>query len=125
MADQIDTPAAASDLRTRILAAAPLPRVAMLIPEWGQTVYVRMLRSGESDAFDRETIRRRKKEPDRVRVRERMLIGTVEDADGRPLFKPEDEDALAAKGVGELDRLFRMAVRMTGRLDDDEAAAEN
>lgn len=106
--------------REAILGAAAEPSFAFVnVPAWGN-VRVYALPSGEKDAFDRETIRRRKKTPDRIRFGERILIACVRDADGRPLFTAADEDALAAIPAGQVARPVRAAMKLSGWFEDDE-----
>lgn len=106
--------------RDEILAGGEAPYANVLVREWGGTVRVRMISAGERDALDRETVRRRRKAPDRIRVRERLVIACAVNGDGQPLFKPEDEEALSRKPVAGLDRVFRVAAKLNGFVDEDD-----
>lgn len=99
---------------------------AVLVPEWNNaSVYVRMMNGRERATFDRETIRRKRKERDRVNVRERLVIETAEDSEGRRIFSATDEDMLSEQGVAAVDRIFKVAAKLNGYLDDEDDASGN
>lgn len=106
-------------------AAAKAETAAVLVKEWGGSVHLRQLTAAERDALDRETVRRSRKDKERVRFRERLLIACAVHPDGTPLFTAEDEDRLSGMPVAGLDRLYRVAVRMNGFGDEDEDDAGN
>jgi hypothetical protein len=124
MSDSTDTPAASGGIRAQVAAAADKPRCGVLVQEWGTTVYIRTARSDEVTDFLTETSRRRKKTPGKVRFAERLIILTATDANGSPVFTADDEDMLAGRGMGAIDKLLRVACRMNG-LSSDEADAGN
>lgn len=108
-------------LRDEILAIDDKPIAAVIVPQWdNKTVYLRMLLASERDKFDKETVKRKKKDAASVRVRERLVILCAQDEHGAPLFKPEDEEALANKGNAAIDRLFRIACKHNGFIEEDE-----
>lgn len=111
--------------RDQIFAADDTPRASILVKEWGGVVYGRTMTGEERDAFDRETIRRRRKDKDHIRLRERLIILCTTDADGKAIFTADDEDRLAAKGCKATDRVWVALARLNGFADEDEDDAGN
>lgn len=97
------------------------PKAAVFVREWGNKRFlIRTIEADERAQFDKETARRSKRDKSRVRVRERLVILCTEDEHGAPVFKPEDEEMLASKSNAAIDRLFRVACKHNGFLEDDE-----
>lgn len=96
----------------------------VLVPQWGGPVRVYSMTSAEQEAFDRESVKRKKKHQD-MRVRERMIVATVRADGGSPLFMPSDEEALSRQPSAILDRVFKVACKVNGYGDDDEDDAGN
>lgn len=113
-------PTTAADLRAAAAAAKPRPRGAVTVPEWGGTIFVGVKTGDWRALFDRETIRRRKKDPERIRIRERLVIDTAEDQAGAPVFTAADENMLAAAAIGPVDRVFKLSAKLNGFLDDED-----
>lgn len=108
-------------LRDEILAIDDKTIAAVNVPQWGnKVVRLRMLLASERDKFDKETVKRRKKDASTVRVRERLVILCAQDENGAPLFKPDDEEALCNKSNAAIDKLFRVACKHNGFIEDDE-----
>lgn len=114
--------------RDAILAADDLKLEEVEVPEWGGCVYVRTLPGAERDEFDQAIYDARGK-GDAVDVRGvkvRLLVAALCDADGLPVFGPEDAEALNAKSSRVLDRLFDVAQTLNGLTADDvEELAKN
>lgn len=125
MSEASETPITASDIRAKAAASKPRQRGVALIPEWGGSVYACTLSGDQRADFDRETLKRKKKTPDKIRVRERLTILTAEDTHGAKAFTPADEDMLAAMDVGPVDRFFKLSARLNGFLDDEDDGGPN
>lgn len=89
---------------SQILAANDVKVEPVDVPEWGGTVYVRVLRGTDRDQFE-EWIN---KEKDRS-VRCRFLVLTLCDEKGSLLFTPEQVAALGEKSGEVLGRVFDKA----------------
>jgi hypothetical protein len=74
------------------------------VPEWGGTVYVRVLRGTDRDHFEEWV----NKEKDKS-VRCRFLVLSLCDETGGLLFKPEQVTALGEKSGDVLARVFDRA----------------
>ncbi len=93
--------------RDAILAAQDLVTGAVEVPEWGGTVYVRTLSAGESLALQEAVAEKRGLAP----VVEFVAAVTV-DENGRRLFTADDVEALKAKSVSALMRVFDAGARL-------------
>lgn len=107
--------------RDQILAVNDLkPFVeAVDVPEWGGTVYVRVMTGGERDAFEGKFTRDKHNN-----LRAFLAVCTVCDANGVSLFKSEDVAALGEKSSAALDRVFDVALRLNRLRASDVAELE-
>ena len=103
------------------------------VTEWGAidpdtgkrqktTLFVRELTAKERDQFEASlyTGRGHKREYNPKHVRARLAIATCCDADGKPIFLPEDLDWLSSKPVRVINRIYEAAVKLNGLSDADE-----
>lgn len=108
--------------RESILNAADNPVFSnVMVERWGGAVRVYSMTSGSQEAFDQESVRRKKRKID-IRVRERMIIATVRNDEGLPLFTAADEEALSRQSSAVLDRVFKIACKLNGYGDDEDDA---
>lgn len=91
-----------------ILDRVDLPYEDVDVPEWGGRVRIRGLSGLEADEYSAEIAKETK------RMRERLLVRCLVGQDGRPLFTEGQVDALGAKSWAALDRLAKVAIRLTG-----------
>jgi len=107
--------------RDAILAADDIPQETVDVPEWGGQVLVRGLTGTQRDAFEGEMAERNgKKLSMNIRnIRARLVSRTLIDEDGDLLFGPADVDALGEKSAAALDRVFDVALRLSGMSPDD------
>jgi hypothetical protein len=112
----------AADIRAAAQKAKPKQRGVVLIPEWGGSIYIETMTGDQRAAFDRETARRKRKDPDRIRPRERLIIATATDQAGAKIFTAADEEMLATMEVGPVDRAFKLSARLNGFIDDEDEA---
>ena len=106
-----------------ILAAQDVVTEIVEVPEWGGSVRVRGLTGAERDAFEGETIQRngRDVKTNTRNLRARLVVLSVVDDAGARLFAFHDIEALGEKSARALDRIFAVAMRLSGLRDEDVA----
>ena len=104
-------------LRDQILASTDLPKTEVDVPEWGGSVFVRVMSGAERDAFE---VAHQLSAKDNVRAR--LVAFCACDAAGVLLFSPDDVDDLGNTSAAALDRLFAVAVKINrlSKKDVDE-----
>lgn len=111
-----------------ILAVRDVVTETVEVPEWGGAVRVRGLTAAERDAFEGEVVQRNglSVKTDTRNMRARMVVLSVVDEDGARLFSYHDIEALGEKSSRALDRIFAVAMRLSGlRPQDVEELAGN
>lgn len=100
------------------------PTEEVLVPEWQTTVYVRRLAGTERDLLEYETVKRTdangKRDPRGIKAI--LLRLSLVDAAGRPLFTPADEALIQQQSGALIDRLCKIAMRISG-IGEEEADA--
>lgn len=89
---------------SQILSANDTKVEPVEVPEWGGTVYVRVLRGTDRDQFEEWV----NKEKDKA-VRCRFLVLSLCDEKGALLFTPDQVQALGEKSGDVLARVFEKA----------------
>lgn len=107
------------ELKAVILAAEDLPRRAVEVPEWGCTVWVRGQRADERDAFESENFVGPEGEFNRRNLRARLLVRTLVDEQGQRLFSDAEAVELGGKSGAVLDRLYAVALELSGMRKKD------
>ena len=102
--------------RDAILGAGDLKRQEVEVPEWGGKVTVRAMTVAERNEFVRRSTAG---EPTTVW----LVVTLCVDAEGKPLFKAEDEAALDGKYFRAVDAVARAALEANALTV--EAAAKN
>lgn len=93
----------AEDIRTRDVE----------VPEWGGSVRVRTMTGSDRQSFYAAMSHNEKHNlPDNMM--ERLIIATVIDEQGNPLFVPSDIPKLAKKSAVALNRVFEVASELNG-----------
>ena|SRR3990167_6165892 len=108
-----------------ILALDDLTKEPITIPEWGNEMFlVRTMTAGERDAFEQREQERREKTRGLSGLRARLVVETLERADGTRVFNPTQADALSRKSGRILGRIFDVAVKLNGmnKADIEELA---
>lgn len=111
--------------REKALAPANMERRSMqfLMPSWGGLISVQALNEDEFEQFGRESMRRVKARKGNksvlMRSRPRVLIATIHTLDGQPLFKPDDEEAIAKQLPNIPKKLIDLAMEMAGFSDEE------
>jgi hypothetical protein len=86
------------------------------VPEWGGKARVRGMSGEERDLFEERQIGSTYKH-----LRARLAQATVIDSDGALVFKLEDIPALTRKSARALDRIFPVALKLSGLSKEDVA----
>ena len=114
--------------KAAILAANDLPTETVDVPEWGGDVTVRTMTGRERDEFEAEILKRPKAADGSIAdlrgLKVHLVIRTVVDESGAPLFTDEDGEALNGKSAAALNRIADVAQRLNGltKKDVDELA---
>ena len=114
----------AKSLREKILAAKDIRSERVHVPEWGVEVEVRSMTGAQrARVLQGATV---DGEVDLERLYPILLIETVYDPEtGEPVFDAADRDALNAKNSGALERIAKVAMRLSGIDAGAEDAAKN
>ena len=95
--------------KEQILAAQDLPTEDVAVPEWGGSVRVRGMTGSERDAW--ELLQLDDKKP--ADIRATLLAFTIVDEKGALVFQPEEISALGKKSAKALQRVFRVAQKLS------------
>lgn len=114
----------AKSLRERILSAQDIRSERVYVPEWDVEVEVRSMTGAQrARVLQGATV---DGEVDLERLYPILLIETVYDPEtGGPVFNPADRDALNSKNSGALERIAKVAMRLSGIEPGAEDAAKN
>lgn len=93
---------------TQILAADDLKLEEVRVPEWGGTVMVRPLSAGEAMEFFEN------QKNDRTKAMARIIVQSVVNADGSPLFTDKDVAKLQKKSLKALSNLQDSIIEING-----------
>ena len=115
--------------REDILGIDDLKREEVAVPEWGGSVYVRVMSGTEKDWWEAANfddggeilpLRQRL-----LNMRARMAVVTVCDEAGTSLFTLADMDVLARKCAPALDRIWEVATRLNRISGEEQEALKN
>src|SRR5690606_8056060 len=115
---------ATKSLRERILSAQDIQSERVHVPEWDVEVEVRSMTGQQRAAVLKgATV---DGEIDLEKLYPILLIETTYDPEsGERIFNPADRDALNAKNSGALERIAKVAMRLSGIEPGAEDAAKN
>ncbi len=99
----------ASLTKEQILSADDLDLLEVTVPEWGGSVFCRVMSVGERDAYEREWIGR--KETGVENFRTKFLQKVLCSKDGELLFSQEEVAALSQKSARVMNRLWDVAMK--------------
>lgn len=101
----------ASDIRTEVVD----------VPEWGGSVMVRGMTGAERDSFERSMVEIKGTETKMTwtNMRAKLVCRTAVDGSGKRIFKDEDATMLGTKSAAAINRVFKVAQRLSGLADDD------
>ncbi len=97
--------------RDDILKAQDLRSIDIDVPEWGGSVKIQTMTGAARQIFQ-NSVNKKSGVPDNMM--ERLIIATVIDDNGEPLFIPSDIPALAKKSAVALTRVFEAAAELNG-----------
>ena len=107
--------------KAEIIRAHDLQTEWVSVPEWGGDVRVRGLTAGQRDQLEAAMIDK-KGQPAHVRLgqfRSRMLMLSVIDEQGFPVFEEGDIPALMNKSVKAVERVLKVARGLSNISDED------
>jgi len=101
--------------KDQILAAQDLRYEVVPVPEWGGEVRVRSMSGAERDAYEQSLLKSRSADAaaNLRNVRARLCAYSLVGEDGALLFSEAEIEALGAKSVAALDRVFAVAARLS------------
>ena len=107
--------------REQIVNAQDLKPEEVPVPEWGGKLLVRGLTGTERDAFEAAITERNGKDTklNMTNIRSRLSASCVVDQAGARMFADADIKVLGAKSGAALDRVFKVASRLSGIGTDD------
>lgn len=107
--------------REAILQADDLERREVSVPEWGGTVFVRGMTGRERDQFEASIVKQKGKntEINMKNARAKLVALCAVDEEGNRIFSDTDIALLSNKSAKALDRIFAMAMELSGISKDD------
>ena len=91
------------------------------VPEWGFRLRVRSLTGTERDAFEISLLEARGKsrEVNLRNMRAKLVAASVRKADDSRVFSDAQVEALGKKNAAALQRVFRVAQKLSGLAEDE------
>lgn len=107
--------------RDQILQAKDLVTETVEVPEWGGSVLVKSLTGAERDQFEAAIVEQKGRDTkvNMRNARARLVALSVVDEEGKKLFSPNDVSLLGAKSAAALQRVFNVAMRLSGISEED------
>ena len=110
--------------REDILKAVDLDTELVEVPEWGGEVWVRGMTGSERDAFEASIIFPDRKSGEAGKVdmkdlRAKLCAKSMCNEEGKLIFSESDVKALSQKSAVALQRVFKVAQKLSGIGDDD------
>lgn len=110
--------------KEQILAADDMGLLEVPVPEWGGSVYVRVMSVGERDSYENDWIVNKNKGVENFRSK--FLQRVLCDETGKLLFETGELDKLAGKSAKVMSRLWQKAMEHNAITDADvEELAKN
>jgi len=107
--------------RDQILQANDLVTETVEVPEWGGSVFVKSLTGVERDQFEAAIVELKGRDTkiNMRNARARLVALSVVDEEGKKVFSPNDISLLGAKSAAALQRVFNVAMRLSGISEED------
>lgn len=107
--------------RDAILNADDIEKREVFIPEWNGHVIVRGMSGKERDAYEASIVKQRGKDTqvNMKNARAKLVALCTIDETGKRLFTEADVVALSQKSAKALDRIFAVAMELSGISQDD------
>ena len=110
--------------KEQILSADDMGLLEVAVPEWGGSVFVRVMTVGERDSYENEWMVN--KDRGVANFRSKFLQRVLCDEKGDLLFSPTEVDKLAKKSARVITRVWEAAMKHNSLTDDDvEELAKN
>jgi hypothetical protein len=110
--------------RDQILSADDLGLLEVQVPEWGDSVFIRVMTVGERDAYENDWVVNKSRGVEDFRTK--FLARCICDLKGNRLFKDEDIPLLSQKSAKVMSRLWQKAMEHNALSDKDvEELAKN
>ena len=110
--------------RDQILAADDMGLLEIAVPEWGGSVFVRVMTVGERDSYENEWMVNKNKGVDNFRSK--FLQRVLCDEKGELMFKADEIALLAKKSAMAITRVWEAAMKHNALSDNDvEELAKN
>lgn len=112
-----------SAIRDRVAAAVDIEKESLTVPEWDNvTVEVRGLTLGGRNAI----FGKPGEEVELATAIPALIINTVYDPEsGEKVFTDADKDLFADKSASVVDRVAKLAMKLSGMDEDPETTAKN
>jgi hypothetical protein len=90
-------------------------------PEWGGEVRLRSIKGSQRDAWEQSLMQTNgaDRKMNLRNARAKLIVLCAVDAEDRPLFGPDDLNALGRKNAAPLDRLFDACQKLAGMSKED------
>jgi hypothetical protein len=110
--------------KEKILAADDLGLLEVPVPEWGDSVFIRVMTVGERDSYENDWVRNKDKGVENFRAK--FLQRVLCDDKGSLLFAADEVSKLATKSAKIMSRLWQKAMEHNALTDADvEELAKN
>jgi hypothetical protein len=110
--------------KEKILAADDLGLLEVPVPEWGDSVFIRVMTVGERDSYENDWVRNKDKGVENFRAK--FLQRVLCDDKGNLLFAADEVSKLATKSAKIMSRLWQKAMEHNALTDADvEELAKN
>lgn len=117
--------------KDQILQADDLPVEEVDVPEWRGSVRVRGLDCARRDDFQALLLANSEQSGGKVRIKSlaglkpRLVQMCTFNGDGNLIFEPGDIEALSRKSAGAIDRIWDVAMRLSGMAGEVEEALKS
>ena len=107
--------------RDDILGADDIQIELVEVPEWGGDIFVKGMTGSERDLFEAGiiSVNSKSEKVDMRDIRAKLCAASVCNEAGKKLFNQADIKALSQKSAVALQRVFKVAQRLSGLTDDD------
>jgi len=110
--------------KEQILAADDMGLLEVQVPEWGGSVFVRVMTVGERDSYENDWMVNKNKGVENFRSK--FLQRVLCNDEGELLFKADEIALLASKSARATTRVWEAAMKHNALSDDDvEELAKN
>ena len=110
--------------KDQIPAADDMGLFEVQVPEWGGSVFVRVMTVGERDSYENDWMVNKNKGVENFRSK--FLQRVLCDESGKLLFTSSEIDLLAGKSARVITRIWEAAMKHNALTDDDvEELAKN